>query len=120
MLHLYRTDAWILISAGLIGGKGVDQALGANPKLFITLTAPSFGAVHRRRPDGSCHPSAQRFCEHGSSLRCLERHEDDAVILGQALCPDCFDYGGAIRWNAHASKLFASSMFMLRRRLVAS
>ena len=43
---LYQADAWILVSAGLIGGKGVESWVASNEKLFVTLTAPSFGAVH--------------------------------------------------------------------------
>jgi uncharacterized Zn-finger protein len=38
--YLYRTDAWILASAGLNGGKGVPEGVQAHPRLFVTLTAP--------------------------------------------------------------------------------
>ena len=42
----YQKDAWILVSTGLVGGKGVSEAVSGHPRLFMTLTAPSFGAVH--------------------------------------------------------------------------
>jgi len=45
----YRADAWHLIAAGLRGGKGVPEDTATHPTLFVTLTAPSFGPVHRSR-----------------------------------------------------------------------
>ena len=52
---LYKADAWILVSAGLSGGKGVREDVAKEPRLFVTLTAPSFGPVHRRTASGNCH-----------------------------------------------------------------
>jgi len=37
-----------LVAAGIRGGKGVDPDVTEHPQLFVTLTAPSFGAVHTR------------------------------------------------------------------------
>src|SRR4051812_22657616 len=45
----YRGDAWQLIAAGLSGGKGVPAEIADRPRVFVTLTAPSFGPVHSRR-----------------------------------------------------------------------
>jgi hypothetical protein len=45
----YRRDAWHLIAAGLRGGKGIPKTVSEHPRLFVTFTAPSFGAVHTRR-----------------------------------------------------------------------
>ena len=45
----YRRDAWQLIAAGLRGGKGTPETVGSHPRLFVTFTAPSFGAVHTQR-----------------------------------------------------------------------
>ena len=44
----YRRDAYHLIRAGLIGGKGITPAVAAHPAVFATFTAPSFGPVHTR------------------------------------------------------------------------
>jgi hypothetical protein len=44
----YCRDAYQLIRAGLIGGKGIPLAVAGHPAVFVTLTAPSFGAVHSR------------------------------------------------------------------------
>ncbi len=110
---LYKADAWILISAGLVGGKGVDQAANAHPKVFFTLTAPSFGTVHTTRSDGTCHPrlkaqGAER-CEHGQPRICNFRHDSSDEILGTPLCARCFDYrGGRIQLdNATSSASFS-------------
>jgi hypothetical protein len=52
--YLYRTDAWILVSTGLVGGKGTPEAVGTHHRLFITVTAPSFGSVHTIKARGGC------------------------------------------------------------------
>jgi uncharacterized Zn-finger protein len=54
--YLYQADAWILVSSGLVGGKGTPEEVGSHPRLFVTLTAPSFGAVHTIRDRGGCVP----------------------------------------------------------------
>ena len=114
---VYRTDAWILVSAGLIGGKGVDPAVAKNEKLFVTLTAPSFGQVHTSTRSGACHPRPSALCPHGRSTSCSRHHEQSDPSLGSPLCEDCFDYEGAVLWNAHASRLFGATVLQLRRRL---
>src|SRR4051795_5647776 len=56
----YRGDAFQVVAAGLLGGKGVPATVAQHPLLFVTLTAPSFGPVHTRRTqDGDptrCRP----------------------------------------------------------------
>lgn len=42
----YRADSYQLVSAGLQGGKSVPASVASHPRLFVTLTAPSFGPVH--------------------------------------------------------------------------
>ncbi len=50
----YKGDAWHLLSAGLVGGKGAPESVAAHPTMFVTLTAPSFGPVHGRRQGAPC------------------------------------------------------------------
>jgi hypothetical protein len=45
-------DAYQIAVSGLRGGKGVPDTARRHPKLFVTLTAPSFGAVHARIAKG--------------------------------------------------------------------
>ncbi len=72
---VYRADAYQLVAAGLRGGKGVPESVATHPRLFVTLTAPSFGAVHTRAKKGHrllfCHPRhGNQRCLHGRPLAC--------------------------------------------------
>jgi hypothetical protein len=98
--EVYRRDAWHLIAAGLRGGKGIPETVTAHPRLFVTFTAPGFGAVHTKCTQHGnlipCHPrDPNARCQHGRKLACWYRHPDGEVrTLGQPLCADCFDYQG--------------------------
>ena len=59
----YRRDAYHLIRAGLIGGKGITPAVATHPAVFVTFTAPSFGPVHTR-------PVRQHTCTDRSRCTC--------------------------------------------------
>ena len=102
-------------------GQRVPSDVATHPKIFTTLTAPSFGAVHTVRDDGRCHPRRSPPCEHGAATSCDRHHaDDDDDVLGSPLCEQCFDYDGAVLWNAMASKLWHRTVDRLRRRLGAS
>jgi len=118
--RLYQWDAWQLVAAGIRGGKGVDPDVTEHPQLFVTLTAPSFGAVHTRSRTGVvgklCRPRrGDRWCPHGSSLGCHMRHADGDPVLGEPLCAECFDYPGAVLWNAHVPALWERTSSELYR-----
>jgi uncharacterized Zn-finger protein len=115
--YLYKADAWIVVSTGLIGGKGVPASVVDHPRLFLTLTAPSFGAVHRRSVDGSCQSRHQPRCRHGRAMSCSRRHDDTDPVIGSPLCVSCFDYTGAVLWNAESSRLWNRTFEQIRRRL---
>ena len=118
---LYQADAWILVASGLNGGKGVPATVAEHPRLFVTLTAPSFGSVHRARStDGRCRPGgSHRRCAHGRPRWCAAVHATNDNVLGSPLCDRCFDYQGAVLWNAGASKLWNRTVTQLRRTLAA-
>lgn len=101
---LYRGDAFALVAAGLRGGKGVPETVAEHPAVLLTLTAPSFGPVHRVRADGSCHRSGRR-CAHEVALVCGAQHHDDELV-GTPLCPACYDYRSAVLFNASVSELW--------------
>jgi hypothetical protein len=113
---LYRGDAFALVAAGLRGGKEVPETVADHPAVLLTLTAPSFGAVHRRRPDGTCHPTGQR-CPHGRALVCGRRHDEEDDQIGQSLCPQCYDYEGAVLFNAGVSELWRRTTIYALRAL---
>jgi hypothetical protein len=113
---IYRGDAFALVAAGLRGGKGVPEGVTHHPAVLLTLTAPSFGPVHRMQRGGSCHRAGPR-CRHGVMLRCRRRHTDDAAILGEALCPRCYDYEAAVLFNASVSELWRRTAIYALRAL---
>lgn len=115
--YLYKADAWILVSAGLVGRKGIPDSVVGHPRIFATLTAPSFGPVHVRRADASCHERATGVCQHGVLRGCSHHHEVGDPRLGTPVCPACFDYEGAVLWNAHASRLWNRTIEQVRLNL---
>ncbi|MGW7477126.1 replication initiator [Nonomuraea muscovyensis] len=114
----YRADTFHLIRAGLLGGdKGVPATVGNHPRVLATLTAPSFGPVHRG-PDKHgqsdvCHPRR-------TGPACFTRHPADDRQIGQPLDPDTYDYVGHVLWNAHAGVLWHRFGIYLRRHLGAA
>ncbi|MFJ2188105.1 replication initiator [Kitasatospora sp. NPDC087861] len=96
-------DTFHVVRSGLIGGKGVPDTVRTHPRLFVTLTAPSFGPVHRA---DDCHPARRRRCEHGGHHGCGRTHPDTDPLIGQPLCADCYDYPGHILWNVMAPALW--------------
>ncbi|WP_416876108.1 replication initiator [Kitasatospora sp. SC0581] len=109
-------DTFHLVRSGLIGGKGVPEAVRTHPRLFVTLTAPSFGPVHRA---GACHPARRRRCEYGGRHGCGRTHPDADPLVGQPLCADCYDYPGHILWNAMAPVLWKAFRDNLHHHLAA-
>ena len=112
----YRGDARQLVRAGMEGGKSVPASVSGHPAVFLTLTAPSFGAVHRA-VDGPCHLGPPGRCEHGRPRFCLRRHEDREELVGSALCGDCYDYEAAVTFNACAGELWRRVGIYARRHV---
>ncbi|MFJ4964325.1 replication initiator [Streptomyces sp. NPDC088729] len=108
--RLYAADTYHLIRAGLSGGTTVPDTVRTHPRVFATLTAPSFGPVHNRptTPSGGTRP-----------CRCRQLHGPTDALLGTPLNPATYDYTGAVLFNAHASALWARFTTYLRRELAA-
>jgi hypothetical protein len=118
----YRADARMLVRAGLIGGKGVGEDVVRRPMVFATFTAPSFGAVHRASEPGTknrCHPGASPRCSHGRAMTCRVRHQSNDELIGQPLCAECYDYEGAVLWNATCPELWRRTTIAVTRALAA-
>jgi hypothetical protein len=122
----YRRDAYFLVAAGLAGDetRGVSPSVASHPLVLATFTAPSFGAVHRRVVDAGgvrrCRPGGPAHaCEHGTPMRCLERHGSDDPRIGQAICSACYDYEAAALWNANLGALWRRTITYLPRELAA-
>jgi hypothetical protein len=105
--RLHQGDTYHLIAAGLAGGKSVPDTVRSHPRVFVTFTAPSFGAVHRHTPGGTCRPRAGApACPHSRSMACTDHHRDDDPIIGTPLCPDCYDYEAAVLFNNRTRDLW--------------
>ena len=118
---LYRGDARHLVRAGLEGGKGMDESVAEHPAVFMTLTAPGFGAVHRENSTGACQPERRSsHCRHGRLLVCRARHANDDQAVGAPLCARCYDYAGAVLQNAHSAELWRRTTIYITRQLAAS
>lgn len=120
--RLYRADTYQLIRAGLVGGKNVTESVSGHPRVFATLTAPGFGPVHTRRERAgrvrACRPrGAGECCPHGLPVGCHERHTEGEPRLGEPLCPRCYDYAGAVLWQAYAGQLWHRFTLELRREV---
>jgi hypothetical protein len=118
----YRADAYQLLAAGLLGGKGVPETVAEHPRLFVTFTAPSFGRVHTRKAQGRlvlpCHPYRQGArCPHGLRAGCWHRHAEDDPRLGEPLCPSCYDAQAQVLWNALAPELWRRTTIAVQRAL---
>jgi len=119
----YRQDAYHLIAAGLRGGKGVPDSVVEHPAVFVTLTAPSFGPVHTRRQaaDGRalrCRPRRDAVvCPHGVRMSCGHVHDEGDDCLGKPICPECFDYPGAVTWNNAVGELWRRTTIYLPRTI---
>ncbi|MEV0810684.1 replication initiator [Micromonospora sp. NPDC050200] len=133
---VYQRDAYQLLRAGLVGGKGVPDTVSQHPAVFATFTAPSFGPVHNRavkrhtcvnrkrcdcRPD-PCHarrtddPTAG-LCPHSRPAVCWARHEPTDAVLGQPLCLDCYDHDHQVVWNLFAGELWRRTKQAAERHL---
>ncbi|MFJ3847343.1 replication initiator [Streptomyces albidoflavus] len=118
--YLHQGDTYQLVRSGLRGGKGVPAGVSAHPRAFLTLTAPSFGPVHRATSNGACRPRrAAERCEHGVPAECRAVHLDGDVI-GSPLCSACYDYTSHVLWNATAGTLWNRYCQTFRRRLAAA
>ncbi|WP_044370877.1 replication initiator protein RepSA [Streptomyces noursei] len=103
----YAGDTYHLIRAGLAGDdrRDIPGTVRDHPRVFTTLTAPSFGPVHNRPDRGVC--------------RCGTQHHTDDQALGIALDPKTYDYAAAVLFNNHAGDLWQRFTTRLRRELAA-
>ncbi|MFV0374509.1 replication initiator, partial [Microbacterium sp.] len=111
--HEYKGDTWHMIMAGAAGGmKGVPESIAEHPMVFVTLTAPSFGAVH-----STARAHHRGDCAHGRPRGCSGDHAADAPVLGDPVCADCYDYAGHVVWQFFAPELWRRFTIQLRRTL---
>ena len=115
--YRYAGDAFYIVRAGLVPPPAeTDRRLvgsaASGPRVFLTLTAPSFGPVHNRAvtPAGRVRPCTG----------CRDWHHADDPRIGTPIDPDAYDYHGAVLWQAHAGVLWHRFTIALRRQLAAA
>jgi hypothetical protein len=124
--RIYKGDTYQVMIAGLSGGHGIPAGVASHPAVFATLTAPSFGPVHRGpgKPGQNpprCRPRRDKpLCRHGLAVSCGQRHQDGDPLTGQPLCVSCFDYQQAVLFNASVPALWNQTTHALRSQLAAS
>lgn len=101
-------------------------AVAHRPQVFVTLTAPSYGAVHtttksRDKDQQVCRGHRRiggyRRCPHGKPLWCSTTHDHDDPHVGQPLCRECYDYAGHVLFTWHLPELWRRFTIALRRAL---
>ena len=107
--RLYAADTYHLIRAGLVGGKSVPESVTAHPRVFVTLTAPSYGNVHNQPTSKN---KRKRF-----PCKCGVYHLDTDPALGTPIRPARYDYAGAVLFNAYAGMLWGRFTTYVRRAL---
>jgi hypothetical protein len=119
----YRRDAYQLIRAGLVGGKGIPPSVSTHAAVFATFTAPGFGPVHTRRTSSSgkaipCRPRrGEDLCPHGVDLRCDRIHHQDEKSLGLPFCLGCYDHAHQVVWNNAAGELWRRTRINMDRAI---
>ncbi|WP_433652087.1 replication initiator [Micromonospora zamorensis] len=132
----YQRDAYQLLRAGLVGGKGIPETVAAHPAVFATFTAPTFGTVHnrvvkrhtcanRKRCDCRAEPCHARrttdptagICAHNRPAVCWARHETGDQVIGRPLCLDCYDHDHQVVWNLFSGKLWHRTKQAAERHL---
>jgi len=120
--YLHKGDTYQIVVSGLVGGKGVPADVAGHPRVFATLTAPSFGAVHRAtdpdNPRDRCRPRRDGgVCVHGVPLACTARHDKRDALIGAPLCWECYRYADAVLWNASVGRLWDRAVTYTTREL---
>ena len=120
---LHQGDTYQIVVSGLNGGKGVPGTVATHPRVFATVTAPSFGSVHRQVLMGSgkdrCKWRGQGTCEHGVRRSCHRQHILGDPLIGTPFCTQCYDYESAVLWNASAGALWNRFVLHVRRVVAA-
>jgi hypothetical protein len=97
----------------------VPETVTGHPSIFLTLTAPTFGFVHTRPASKHrCRPRRDaQTCPHGAGLSSGKVHAEGDPCLGKPICPECFDYDGALLWNNLLGELSRRTTIYLPRTM---
>lgn len=98
---LYHGDWSTIGRSGIVGADPARFAF-----FFLTLTAPSFGAVHRVPKNADAAPKR---------CGCMAVHAvSDVTLRGVPLDSDAYDYDGQAAWNRDSGVLWSNTVRRLR------
>lgn len=104
---LYRGDLRAVLFEGLRAAVDAGETL-----VLLTLTAPSFGRVHRVSKSELWRPGGS-----GSwTCPCGITHGPTDAVGGTPVEADRYDYLGQVRWNYHAGALWSRTADEVGRR----
>jgi len=107
--------------AGLIWGDRRAQLLeglasAGGRVAFVTLTAPSFGQVHRAEMGGRSQASALLHSRPAyAQCGCGRRHSSSSALVGTPLNADAYRYRQQVAWNSSVGPLWTLTLSALRR-----
>lgn len=104
--ELYRGDWAAIARSGVFDGPAERYGF-----YLLTLTAPSFGRVHRVPNVAKGERNVDRRCSCG-----VWHGVDDAGLLGVAVDPESYDYAGQAAWNRDMGILWTNTVRRLRDR----
>ena len=126
----YRRDAFQLIRAGLVGGKGIPDTSPpirlCSPPSPPPPSAPSTRGPRRTpvpvRPTARCQPQPATPAVTPSlparpHAGLLHPPPPETTRLGQPLCPDCYDHTAHVVWNNTAGELWRRTKHAIERHL---
>ncbi|MFI2105469.1 replication initiator [Isoptericola sp. NPDC019693] len=104
---LYKNDVRAVLFQGLRGAVESGETV-----VLLTVTAPSFGRVHRVSKDEVWRQGGSRRAH----CPCGKVHGPDDPVGGTPLDGACYDYNGAVRFNHVAGRLWGRTAQEIGRR----
>lgn len=101
---LFQGDWAAICRSGIFDADG--DPLTGHAWAFVTLTAPSFGKVHR---------VPHRLRDERKKCACGVAHEFGADVAGEPLDPLRYDYDGALLFNSSLGRLWNNTVTRWRR-----
>ncbi len=123
----YRRDAYFLVAAGLAGNE--EKGVSTDGRLAPARLRDVYGAVVRGGASRVVYAKRSAPRAGRRTVGSLRAWPLDWAVwsvtpqgdprIGQALCPDCYDYEAAALWNANLGALWRRTITYLPRELAA-
>ena len=119
--RVYRADTYQLIRAGLTVGrtcrKKWTRTRGCSPPSRLRVRPGPHSPRAGRSASGLPSSPDGEECAARGLVGCHLRHAEHDPQLGEPLCARCYDYAGAVLWQAQAGELWHRFTLELRREV---